>query len=42
MDGLEITGGLKFQERMIMEEVWWFCDERGLCVGNTYFKHKFS
>ena len=31
-----ITGVLKLKERMIMG----LCAERGLCVGNTYFKHR--
>ena len=34
---------LEFQERMIMvngRRVVEFWEESGLCIGNTYFKHK--
>ena len=31
---------LEFQEGMIMVEVAEFCTERGLCMSNTYFKHR--
>ena len=31
---------LEFQENENGKRVMEFCAERGLCVGNTYFKHK--
>ena len=31
---------LEFLERMIIVEEWWSSAERGLCVDNTYFKHR--
>ena len=31
---------LEFQERMIRVEEWWFCTERGLCVGNPYLTYR--
>ena len=31
---------MESQERTIIEKVVDYCEERGLCVGNTYFKHR--